>query len=64
MNSARANESMAPFAVANCVVPRRLLGRIEKFLLDKLTGNISLRIKDGMILSVHIDEIVVFRGRN
>ena len=51
-------EPMGRFEVANCLVPRRLVAGIEKFLLDRLTGNIQLNIKDGKILGAHITEIL------
>ncbi len=56
-------EDMGRFEVANCLVPRRLTALIEKFLLDKRTGNIRLNIKEGKILGVHAEEILAFRGR-
>ncbi len=62
--TAENGELMGRFEVANCVVPRRLTARIEKFLLDKRTGNVRLNIKDGEILGVHIEEFIAFRGRS
>ena len=58
------DEPMGPFEVANCLVPRRLSAVIEKFLLDRRTGNISLHIKGGKILAAHVDEMIVFDRRN
>ncbi len=57
-------EPLGRFEVPNCVVPRRLVAGIEKFLLDNRTGNISLNVRDGKILGVHFEEIVTFRGRD
>lgn len=61
---AQNGEPMGPFEVANCIVPRRLTARIEKFLLDKRYGNIRLNVKEGRIFSVHIEEYLDFPGRN
>lgn len=60
--TAENGELMAPFQVANCVVPKRLTAVIEKFLLDKRYGNISLNIKNGQIVSAHIEEFLRFAG--
>ena len=57
------DEQMGPFEVANCLVPRRLTALIEKFLLDKSTGNIGMNVKDGKILTVRIEEVVNLPGR-
>ncbi len=62
--SDQSGELMGRFEVANCVVPKRLTARIEKFLLDKRHGNISLNIKNGQIVSAHIEEYLSFPGRN
>jgi len=63
-DAAKNGEKMGRFEVRDCLVPRRLTARIEKFLLDRQTGNVSLHIKEGQILAVHVEEIVAFRGRN
>lgn len=45
----------------NDAIPVVVMGRITQFVLDRLTGNIQLNIKDGKILGVHIEEIIVLR---
>jgi hypothetical protein len=43
-------------------VTRRVLMRIQTFLLDGATGNVQLNIRDGEILGAHINEIVAAHG--
>ena len=56
------DEPMGRFEIANCVVPRRLIASIEKFLGDRRTGNIKINIKDGKILGAHVEEILTFKS--
>ncbi len=57
-----ADGAMGRFEVPNCIVPRRFTASIEKFLGDRLTGNIKINIKDGKILGAHVEEILTFKG--
>ena len=52
---------MPPESAMNDAIPAVVMGRITQFVLDRLTGNIQLNIKDGKILGVHIEEIIVLR---
>lgn len=40
-------------------IPKVVWSRLRSFLLDELTGNMTLNIKDGRILSFHIEESVI-----
>ena len=40
-------------------IPKVVWSRLRSFLLDELTGNVTLNIKDGRILSFHIEESVI-----
>ncbi len=55
---------MGRFEIPNCVVPRRFTSLLEKFLLDKRTGNVRLNIKDGKLIGIHVEEIVLFPWRD
>ncbi len=57
------DEQMVRFEVGSCLVPRRLTALIEKFILDKRTGNVRLNIKRGSIRGVQVEEIVDFGGK-
>ena len=61
---AKSIERMGRFEVKDCLVPTRLTHIIEKFLLDKRTGNVRLNIKEGKILGIHVEEILAFRANN
>ncbi len=43
------------------VLPVEAWKFIRRFVLDKKTGNLTLKVKDGVVLGVRIEELVSFK---
>jgi len=42
-------------------IPAKVEQMLKQFLLDRKTGNVRINVKDGRVLGVHLEEIVVIR---
>ncbi len=42
----------------NVVIPTLIWERLETFLLDRRSGNVTLNIRDGHILSARVEDVV------
>ena len=40
------------------VAPSQIIDRVKRFLLDGSTGNVTLNVRDGEILGLHLEEII------
>ena len=52
------NESEVVSLAVQPAIPKPVWVRLRSFLLDKRSGNVTLNIKDGHILSARIEEVV------
>lgn len=43
-------------------MPRPLIARVGRFLLDNGTGNIQINVKEGRIMGFHLEEIHNLKG--
>ena len=48
----------------NCLAPARIVSRVEKFLVDGLTGNVQLNIRNGEILGCKCEDITAIQTPN
>jgi hypothetical protein len=42
----------------NVVIPAPIWERLENFVLDRRSGNVTLNIRDGCILSARVEDVV------
>lgn len=42
-------------------LPAKVEEVLRQFILDRKTGNVRINVKDGRVLGVHLEEIVVIR---
>jgi len=42
----------------NAVIPTPIWERLETFLLDRRSGNVTFNIRDGHILSARVEDVV------
>ncbi len=43
------------------ILPAEAWKFIRRFVLDKKTGNLTLKVKDGVVLGVRVEELVSFK---
>ena len=56
------NSSADHLEIAN-MLPVEVVDAIRNFMLDKLTGNVVLNIKDGMVLGFRVEAISLIQRR-
>ena len=44
------------------ILPADAWASIKKFVLDKKTGNLTLKIRDGVVLGARVEELLSFKG--
>ena len=42
---------------SEAIIPLRLYSFLNRFLIDKKTGNVTLNVRDGQILGFRVEEI-------
>jgi hypothetical protein len=54
-------EKLAEIRGGGVPLPAKVEQMLKQFLLDRKTGNVRINVKDGRVLGVHLEEIVVIR---
>lgn len=40
------------------MLPRKIAGALNLFLVDRKSGNVHIHVKDGEVLGAHVEEVV------
>lgn len=52
-------EQKVRFELGQHAIAIRLRDALDEFLLDGKTGNVTLNVRDGIVMGLHLEEIVV-----
>jgi hypothetical protein len=64
MISERRSAEIAPLDLGRITIPPVILGILEKFRVDRLSGNVLINIQRGKIVGARAEEIVDIKGNS
>jgi hypothetical protein len=64
MISERRSAEIAPLDLGRITIPPAILGILEKFRVDRLSGNVLINIQRGKIVGARAEEIVDIKGNS